>query len=105
MLADEVVVLRYPVSGVDRYNNPARGTPTETTYPARVEQTSAQEITEGRSTLISDWVAYLPHDADVEGHDELVYDGATFEVVGMPNVQKTPRGPHHTEVRLRLVES
>lgn len=92
-------------STTDRYNQPILGvTVTTTDVPYRLEQTESTEVTIGEATVVSDWKLFLLPDA-VVSHSSRFIDAAarTFEVVGAPNIQSTPRGPHHIEARLRFV--
>lgn len=92
--------------GSDRYNNPIEGvTSTLANVPYRLEQTDSTEITVGEATVISDWkLSLMP--GTVIGHRDRFIDvqERTFEVVGAPNIQSTPRGPHHVEARLRFIQ-
>lgn len=70
-----------------------------------VAQQSRGEVHQAnRDALVSQWVARLPLDADLDGRKRLEAHGLTFEVVGRPNVAKTGRGPHHVHAQLELVE-
>lgn len=72
-------------------------------WPVRLEQTGGTETTVDEDTLISDWRLIGRADMPIGGRDRVTVDGITFEVVGPPAVQRTPRGPHHIEARLRHV--
>ena len=87
----------------DELGNQVRDTKTIQSNPARLEQTDATEITVGRSTEISNWSLLLPPLTAVQPQSTVVVDGATFEVIGLPEVHHTPSGPHHVQARLRLV--
>ena len=78
--------------------------PTSTDYPCRLEQTDSQEITLGQQTEISNWRIFWPPEAIVDSEDEVVVEGVTFDVLGPPAIEHTPRGPHHQVARLRFVQ-
>lgn len=71
---------------------------------AWVEQTDARESLEGGNRVVSDWLAILPVETNVDAQDRIEYDGDTFEIVGKPMVAAAPAsGDRHIEVRMRLV--
>src|SRR5205809_758720 len=73
-------------------------------YPAWLEQTKGDELTEDRQTEVSDWLLILEPDADISAVDLVVdEDGQVFEVVAPPAGARTPRGVHHLEARCRLI--
>lgn len=100
------VDIQEPGSATDAHGNPveAWSSPTTTSYRGYLEQTSAIEVTVGRDTVISDWLLVLPANASASSEARAVIEGSTFEVVGRPDARTTWRGPHHLEVRLRLLE-
>ncbi len=92
-------------TSTDEYNNQVSDwtSPTETEWPARLEQLAGREVTLDQQTEVADWICYLPPEADVQGGDRLQVDGRTFEVVGPPNRATTPRRASHLEVSLRHI--
>ncbi len=74
----------------DEYGNEVRGVASVAVYPARLEQTASTEITQDRATYISDWLLFLPPRADIHAGDQVTAEGAVFEVLGPPNVLRTP---------------
>jgi len=94
-------------AGVDRYNQPTETVTTTTAnVPYRLEQTESTEVTAGEATAISDWKLFLLPTAVISHRDRFIDANTpprTFEVVGAPSVERTPRGPHHIECRLRFV--
>jgi hypothetical protein len=92
-------------STTDDYNNVVvNDTVVDTkTYPCRLEQGPSTEITLGANTQISNWVIYLPPDADVKGTDVLEVDSQKYEVLGPPTVSITSAGPHHKTAQLTVV--
>lgn len=104
-LLTQPVTVRRHASTTDAEGNVVRTWATTFATVGRVEQTASQEITEGRTTVVSDWRAYLLPGTVIDAHDQVQADGRTFEVVGAPYTARTPRGPHHLRVRLRLAET
>jgi hypothetical protein len=104
LLTEPVSVLTASDGAADEFNSPSTTYSAGTEYLGRLEQRSAQEVTDGRDTMVSDWVLYLPPDATVVGRDRVVdMYGRTFEVVGPPIMQRSPRAAHHLQVNLRHV--
>jgi hypothetical protein len=102
LLVKTAMVFRRGVGpGTDPYNNPTEPETTSVSYPCWLEQTATVEITQGRSTVLSDWLLVLPPEAVVDPTDRVVVDGRSFEVVGQPLSAASPRGTHHIECRLR----
>lgn len=104
LLTETVTVLAASNGTADEYGNTSTTFGAGSAYKGRLEQRSAQEVTDGRDTFVSDWVLYLFPDAAINGRDRVVDgNGRTFEVVGPPIVQRSPRGPHHIQANLRFV--
>ncbi len=77
---------------------------TETTAKGWVSQSSRSEVIDGREAQVSSWVLFLHPDAVLDGLDRVRWEGITFEVDGPPNPAWTPRGLHHYEAPLRVVD-
>lgn len=95
----------------DRYGDATKNWATATRTPsaAWVSRTGQlEDHTGGREAEVSTWRAYLPVDAEVAGGDRLEWNPTgtliTFEVDGPPLPAFTPRGIHHIEAQLRVVE-
>jgi hypothetical protein len=102
LLSETATVVRYAAT-TDEYGNTVHGAETRVSYPARLEQLAADEIIRDRDTVITDWRAFFPADADITAYDQIEARGVLFKVVGLPNQHQTPRGPHHLEVLLAYV--
>jgi hypothetical protein len=102
LLSETATVVRF-TNTVDEYGNIVRGAPTSVVYDARLEQLSSDEIVRDRDTIVADWRVFLPADADVSPYDRVDARGHTFEVSGLANEQRNPRGIHHIEARLKFV--
>jgi hypothetical protein len=103
LLVEEVTIYEPAFDALDAYGNPQPGTETSTDYPARLEQLSSEEIVRDRDTVVADWRMFLPPGASVSQFARVEADGKSFEVWGDPIEQRTPRGIHHLELRLRRV--
>lgn len=93
----------------DRYGVPAEVVITSTpNVPARLEQLDATEVSIGEDTVVADWRIFLEptFTFSVRPHRDRFIDsaGRVFEVIGAPHLQRTPRGGHHFEARLRFIE-
>lgn len=99
------VTIKRASTTTDRYGDTAADfdTATSTTTVAWISQRAASEIVNGREAQLSEWVAFLPADADVLGQDRIIWGDITFEVVGPPNHAWSPRGENHIEAVLKVV--
>lgn len=104
------VTIQRPTYTTDDYGNRVADwtTPdaTDTTgWLTQLElQTLSGENQDRRDTLKSSWRLHLRPTEQIDGFDRVVADGRTFEVEGHPLTARTPAGPHHLEVELRLIE-
>jgi hypothetical protein len=106
LLVHDIAILR-PALGSNRYGDASKdwGTASETdTVGWIARRNESEDRAEGREAQISEWVLYLDAGADIQGGDRVVWGTTTFEVDGPPNPARTPRGVHHIEANLRLVE-
>lgn len=105
MLPHTVTLVR-PSTGLDGYGDPAGGYDagaTRLTITARLAQTAGRENTNNRDAQISEWRMLTNH-LDISGNDRVEWNGATFEIVGPPELPTDLSGaPHHAEAALRLV--
>lgn len=69
-----------------------------------VQQTQSVEVTLDRDTVIADWLLFLPASTTIDARARISDGTNTWEVIGNPNVVRTPRGPHHIECRLVSIE-
>lgn len=106
LLTETLWILPYTQGAEDEYGDPTADYNDAVMVRGRLEQSRATEETLDRDTPISDWILYVPAGTAVDAFDRVQdVDGRVFEVVGTPAPQRSPRGPHHIEVRLRNVES
>lgn len=109
LLSQSVTVLHFREDGAaDGYGNLTPVWDLPTVHRARLEQVGGSEVTVGASVQVADWDLYLVSEDDaarqIKGRDRVLADGVTYEVVGPPTIHRAPRGKHHVEARLRVVE-
>jgi hypothetical protein len=100
------VSIVHPGTSTDRYGNVTKDwtTATRTTVKGWIaRQSGLEDRTAGREAEVSTWYGYLPAGTPIAGGDRLDWEGVTFEVDGPPYTAWSPRGPHHTEIALRIV--
>lgn len=103
MRSQPIEVLSRSGIGRDRYGNRVltADTATSTVY-GWVEQTSTTEADTGsQDTTSVESTALIDGPVDLTEGDRLRVGAVVWEVQGEPNAVATPRGVHHTEVRLR----
>lgn len=101
------VTIRRAGTSTDRYGATVKdwGTATDTEVKGWVARSSELEVNDqGREGQSSQWVLFLPAETDIVGGDRVIWRSTTYEVDGPPNPAWTPRGEHHVEARLKLVE-
>lgn len=105
LLAHDVTILT-PGTTANRYGDstPNWATATSVASKAWVSQRSSVEDLDHREAQVSGWVVFLPEDTAITGRDRVVWGSVTFEVDGPPNRAWTPRGEHHVEANLRVVD-
>ena len=69
-----------------------------------VAQRSTDDVRDTRDGDVSEWLLQTAATTDVRPGDRIEWSDLTFDVVGRPTPAWTPRGHHHTECRLRVVE-
>jgi hypothetical protein len=79
-------------------------TSTSTSGSGWIAQATADDVRDNRTGDESEWVLQTSASTDVRPGDRVGWGSLTFDVVGRPNPAYTPRGEHHTECRLRVVE-
>lgn len=69
-----------------------------------VAASAATEQATDRETRLSEYDVALPADTPVDGTSRIEYENRMHEVVGRPRTAHTPRGAHHIELVMRIVE-
>lgn len=104
MLTQTATIVHHAPAGSDAEGNPTFATATTTTYPALLQQRDSVELVDGELRTITNLFLFLPAAAAGETFtDEVLLDGLRYQVVGQPDVLRTPRGVHHVETRLRRI--
>lgn len=105
LLVHDVTILD-PASEANRYGGTEKNwaAATSSTVKGWVSQSSRSEVIGDREAQVSSWSLFLHPDATITGKARVIWEGITFEVDGPPNPAWTPRGVHHYEVPLRVVD-
>lgn len=106
LLTRAVEVIR-PSFTTDRYGNKVAdwANATTTTYRGWVAPTDASEDDHDRDERRIDAKVFLPSGTDLDAGDRVRIDAAdTYDVIGPAMAFSTPRGPHHLEAAISLVE-
>lgn len=104
LLVHDVTILRPGTTTDDNgFTVKNWSSPTETTVKGWVSQQGSSEDRDGREAQVSTWTLFLHADTVVAGGDRVEWGSTTFEVDGAPQRAWTPRGEHHVEVPLRVV--
>ena len=69
-----------------------------------VAQASSDDVRDTRAGDESDYVVQCAATVDLRPGDRVTWGSLTFDVVGRPNSAYTPRGEHHLEAQLKVVE-
>lgn len=103
----EITVIRdsQTIPDSDEEGNATSSAPETQTVPAWVQQQSTTEVKVGPDTVTSNWRVFLPPEVEIEALDRIVWLEKVYEVVGVPDILFTPRGAHHIEANLRLVQT
>jgi head-tail adaptor len=70
-----------------------------------VDDRGGTEVLDGRDTAESSVLLYLAATVTIDALDRVEIEGQTYEVDGAPVIARTPEGPHHLEVRLRIFDA
>ena len=101
-LFGQTATLKSYVYTEDSLGNKIRGTVTNREITGRLEMTDSQEVTFGGQTEVSNW-RWFTEDSAIDAEHQLLIDGSTYEVLGKPAPEVSPRGTHHHVARLRFV--
>jgi hypothetical protein len=104
-MVHDITILRAATTtgrGDDVVKNWAGATSTPAT--GWVAQATSDDVRDNRAGDESDYILQTLATVDVRPGDRVVWGDLTFDVVGRPNSAYTPRGEHHLEAKLRVVE-
>jgi hypothetical protein len=106
LLTQTVTVIRWSqaTQAADSEGNDLPSTPpSRVDYAGLVQQLTTSEDRTGPDIDTTTHRLFLPPTAVIDGGDRVEESGRLFEIVGAPDVLRTPRGVHHIEALLRLV--
>lgn len=105
LLVHDVTILTAAAS-TSRYGDsePDWATAASAAVKGWISQRSTSEDTDHRTAEISDWILYLDTGTTITAANRVTWSGITFEVAGPVNPAWSPRGEHHLEVPLRVVD-
>lgn len=102
LLVRDVTIL-HSTTTIDEYGDPVHTWAGTAVTPGWLSQLTALEQ-RNSSAEVTTWHLSLPAGTAIEAQDRVTVDGIVYELTGPPNRAWTPRGEHHTECELRLVE-
>lgn len=105
-LLTRAVDILEPGTDTDDYGNTTRTWDAEdaTTVRGWLHRIATSEDLQNRDADIGDWILILPATATVTSDCRITVDDTTYEIVGAPYTAHTPRGPHHIEARLKVID-
>lgn len=103
MLSQRADVVTLGSTGVDDLGRPVQGETSRVTYPCRLYLADTSEVLDSDSVVVDLWTIILPPEAVISSESRVESDGRVFEVLGTPDVKRTPRGVSHVTARLRFV--
>jgi hypothetical protein len=98
-----ITIVRPPTPGPNGDPLPGTGTSTDV-GGCSVQPRTSTETTDGRDTIITGLIAYIPAGADIQPTDTIRFKGASYAVDGDPGYwDDLAAAPDHVEVLLRRV--
>jgi len=93
-----------PVTMQDGYGDPGSkaypATPTAT-HPCRLQLQAGNEDRDGRDAARGSWLLFLPGNAQLAEHDQVLIDGKRFDVISVYPVNRPGHGTHHLRAQLQ----
>lgn len=103
LLVHDVTILR-PAAATDANGFTVKGATTSASVKGWVTQLTSTEDRNGREAQVSAWRLFCHPDTVILGTDRIQWGSTVFEVDGAAQHAWTPRGEHHVEVPLRVVD-
>ena len=110
LLIHTVTISNPTTSGIDRYGNPAPGTPVDVVEQVRMEMPDRRKVSgteerlSDRDTRITRYRMFALPDSAVTALSTITWEGKSLRVDGKPAVKMDATGPHHVEVYLTEIE-
>lgn len=103
-LLNETVLIKNRVPGsADRYGDETEVYDDGTSFPARIQQAKAEEMSVDRDTTLTTYKVFLPPEASVDAMSVVVWNGKTLEIVGEPDRVMGYRRINHIEAFMQEV--
>ena len=99
------VTIHHAGTRVDAYGDTIVdwSTSTDVTAPGWLAYTSGIEILDGRAATSTTMSLSLPAGTTIDAADRVTIDGTTYDITAEPMSAWTPRGEHHIEINLAVV--
>jgi hypothetical protein len=72
-------------------------------FPALRNQSGATEDQAARDSQVQTFDYILSPSVKVSGYDRIIDGSDTFEVIGTPEVVRGQVGPHHVQLKVRII--
>lgn len=99
-----IITHRAQTGAEDRYNSPTWVETTTAGVPCYIQQTEPKEVTIGRETQIADHLGVFLVGTVLDGSDEVIRNGHTYEVIGPPWEVWNPRLAQVGQIEANLRE-
>lgn len=107
LMSQRVVLKRPQYGNTDRYGNDAPTFHEQEHWIeawAYVQPVNSVEEQADMNRRVSEYTLLVGPQTELEADFRVEVDGRDFEVIGEPQVFRTPRGVHHVEATIRIVE-
>lgn len=104
LLIDSVTVGKRTAGAANVYGDATVTFPAGSAIPARVQQTSEEEVLGGRDTTLTWYRVFLPAGVNVDALDRVNWEGRVYEVDGEPKGVDGLNGAHHIELVMKRID-
>lgn len=104
LLTQDATLVGRSEGATDPYGQPSQTWADIGTVKTFMQPTNAQERQVGSDTQIATFKAFMPPDTPIDGLDRIRVDGTTYNILGPPLPHRTPRGVHHLQLMLEVVD-
>lgn len=103
LLTQDVTLYEPGTPTTDDFGDDQPGSPSPTTAKGLIQPITSAEDIINRDTAVTRWRLFLPPDVTVDRLTRVSDGTDTYDVLGEPELYRTPSGPHHYEVTLQRV--